>query len=36
MALDAPPKSIPALKKLLSEPSAFDDPRTILNIGAKN
>jgi uncharacterized protein (DUF1778 family) len=27
-ALDAPPRSIPALKKLLTEPSVFDDQRT--------
>ena len=25
-ALDAPPRSIPALKKLLSQPSVFDGP----------
>ncbi len=26
-ALDAPPQSIPALKKLLTQPSVFDGPR---------
>ncbi|MBY8821052.1 DUF1778 domain-containing protein [Sphingomonas colocasiae] len=26
-ALDAPPKSVPALRKLLNEPSVFEQPR---------
>jgi predicted DNA-binding antitoxin AbrB/MazE fold protein len=28
-ALDAPPKNIPALRKLLTEPSVFDAPQPL-------
>ena len=29
-ALDAPPKDLPALRKLLAEPSVFDEPKYLL------